>query len=201
MADEQPGKFNLHDVRLSFPHLFEPKAMKGGEPKFQASFLIEKSDEEQLARLKAAIVAAAKAQWPETWKDLKMKGKLTFCLHEGEEKDWDGYTKDNMYISTSCKKRPLVLDRDRSPLTKDDTRPYGGCYVDAIIKLWAQDNEFGKRVNAELMGVQFYRDGEPFGAGPVSPDEFKDYSEGEEKPKGKDKPEPEGGAPESGPEW
>ena len=40
---------------------------------------------------------------------------------------------------------------------------YAGCYVNAVIELWFQNNGFGKRVNANLLGVQFFKDGEPFG--------------------------------------
>jgi len=47
--------------------------------------------------------------------------------------------------------------------------------------LWAQDNQFGKRVNAELLGVQFVRDGEPFGGGkPATPEDFEDLGADEE---------------------
>ena len=60
-------------------------------------------------------------------------------------------------------KRPMVIDRDKSPLTEDDNKIYAGCYVNAVIELWFQNNGFGKRVNANLLGVQFLKDGEPFG--------------------------------------
>jgi hypothetical protein len=66
-----------------------------------------------------------------------------------------------MTIKASTKKRPLVIDRDKSPITEDDNIVYAGCYVNAIVTLWGQNNQFGKRVNAQLDGVQFVRDGEP----------------------------------------
>lgn len=41
------------------------------------------------------------------------------------------------------------------------------------------DNNFGKRINASLGGVQFYRDGDAFaGGGVASEDDFDDVSEG-----------------------
>jgi hypothetical protein len=57
-------------------------------------------------------------------------------------------------------------------LTEDDNVVYAGCYVNAIITLWVQNNSYGKRVNAQLDGVQFAKDGEPFGAGGIDADEF-----------------------------
>jgi hypothetical protein len=45
--------------------------------------------------------------------------------------------------------------------------PFAGSYVVGLITLWAQDNQFGKRINANLLGVQYVREGTPFGPGAV----------------------------------
>jgi hypothetical protein len=46
-----------------------------------------------------------------------------------------------------------------------------------VVEIWAQDNNYGKRINASLKGVQFVRDGDAFaGGGAASPDEFEDLS-------------------------
>ena len=75
------------------------------------------------------------------------------------------------------KLRPLVVDADKSPLVAEDGKPYSGCYVNASVELWPQDNNYGKRVNATLMGVQFFRDGESFsGGGVASEDDFDDVT-------------------------
>jgi hypothetical protein len=66
----------------------------------------------------------------------------------------------------------LIIDRDKSPLAEEDNRIYAGCYVNAIFSLWAQNNQYGKRINAQLDGVQFAKDGEPFADGGVSVSEF-----------------------------
>uniref|UniRef100_UPI0025B91E9B ssDNA-binding protein n=1 Tax=Candidatus Symbiopectobacterium sp. TaxID=2816440 RepID=UPI0025B91E9B len=77
------------------------------------------------------------------------------------------------------KARPLVIDRDRSALTAADGKPYAGCYVNATIDIWAMDNNFGKRINASLGGVQFLCDGDAFaGGGVATPDDFENMSEG-----------------------
>jgi hypothetical protein len=84
-----------------------------------------------------------------------------------------------MFVSSRNKTRPLVIDRDKSPLTAQDGRPYAGCFVHASIELWAQDNAYGKRINASLRGVQFFKDGDAFaGGGAASDDEFDDIAEG-----------------------
>jgi hypothetical protein len=42
---------------------------------------------------------------------------------------------------------------------------YGGCYVNAAVKPWLQDNKFGKGVRCDLVAVQFFADGPAFGGG------------------------------------
>jgi hypothetical protein len=188
-------QIKLENVRLSFPDIWKAKAVQeGGEPKFGAHFLLDKKEHEaQIKALKVAIWTAAKEKFGEKAKELITKGKLHVCLHEGSEKDYDGYDEDNMYVSASSSKRPLIVDRDRQPLAEDDRRPYAGCYVNGIIRIWVQDNQFGKRVNAELMGLQFVKDGEAFGAAPISEDAFEDLGGGKDKGKKKaEKAAPEG---------
>ena len=46
------------------------------------------------------------------------------------------------------------------------------------VELWAQDNQYGKGVNATLRGVQFYRDGQAFTGGrPLGEDEFVSFED------------------------
>lgn len=176
-------QMKLVGVRLSFPDLFKAKAVQeGGDPKFGAAFLLDKIEHaEQIKNLQMMIVAAAKEKFggAEEVRKLREKNKLSFCLHEGSEKEYDGYSDKIMYLTTSSKTRPMILDRNRGQLVEADGRPYAGCYVDAIVRIWVMDNQFGKKVNCELRGVQFVKDGEPFGAGPLDVDEFTNYAEDE----------------------
>lgn len=172
----------LKNVRLAFPSLFEAKTVNGeGEPAFSAVFLIEPADPQTKA-VEQAIAAVAKDKFgAKTDAVLKaMKAADKTCLHDGNTKaEYAGFA-DMLFVSARGKARPLVLDSDKSPLTAADGRPYAGCYVNASIDLWAQDNSFGKRVNAQLRGVQFLRDGDAFagGGGAATEDEFDDVAEG-----------------------
>ncbi len=160
----------LENVRITFPALFEPKAAEAGQkPKFSAAFLMAK-DHPAVAAIKNAIVAAAQEKWgakhEAILKELFAGGKL--CLRDGDAKaSYAGYA-GNLFISASNDARPLVIDGNRSPLTQADGKPYSGSYVNAKVQIWAQDNKYGKRVNASLMGVQFYKDGERLAGGAVA---------------------------------
>lgn len=171
----------LKNVRLAFPDLWKATAFEDGqEPKYGATFLVAKKSP-QIKEIEAAINEVAVAEWKE-----KAKGVLTsikgnpnkFCFQDGDGKSYDGYA-GCMALSAKNKKRPTVVDKDKTTLTESDEKPYGGCYVNASVEIWAQDNKWGKAIRASLRGVQFLRDGDAFSAGSVaSEDEFEDLGDG-----------------------
>lgn len=164
---EDPAKVRLKNVRLSFPALFAAKAVNDGEAKFSASFLLNKEeDAKQIALIERTIEKVKSEKWGKN----PPKG-IKVCLHEGSEKDFDGYDETVMFISSSSARRPIVVDKDLRPLVGEDGKPYAGCCVNCTVRLWAQDNKYGKRINASLEAVQFARDGEAFGAGNVRAEE------------------------------
>lgn len=174
-------KLTLKNVRLSFPNIWTAKAMDANsKPAFNAAFLIPKDDPQNKV-VQATIEQVAKDKWgPKAdaiLKDLRRAEKT--ALKDGENKSqYAGYEGMN-YVNASNATRPTILDRDKSPLTEADGRPYGGCYVNAVIEIWAQDNSFGKRINASLSGIQFAKDGDAFAGGSVaSEDDFDDLGAG-----------------------
>jgi len=160
-------QITLIKVRGSFLEIFRAKAVNDGEPRFSANFLLDKTkDAKQIKKVEDTIDAILKE---------KNKGKKLpvdkVCLRDGDEKEYDGY-EGQMFISAANKKRPAVVDRDRSTqLVEADGKPMAGDYVNAVVKLWWQDNKFGKRINASLEAVQFVKTGEHFGAPAVNLDE------------------------------
>lgn len=174
-------KLKLNNVRMAFPVLFEAKTVNGeGKPAFSASFLIDPADP-QVKALNAAIDQVANDKWGAKAAAIlkQMRATDKVALHDGDLKsNYDGFP-GNLYVSARSTTRPLVINNDKSPLTEQDGKPYAGCFVNASIELWAQDNNYGKRVNASLRGVQFLRDGDAFaGGGAASEDEFDDISAG-----------------------
>lgn len=166
----------LRDWRLAFPNIWKASAPKGGgEEAFSASFLAPPTHK-QIKEVKAALLSLAKEKWgakgESMYKTLESTGKL--CLHDGDSKaEYEGF-EGNLFISSRSKTRPSVFDQQRNDLTQADGKPYSGCFVNASIELWAQDNDFGKRINAQLRGVQFLRDGDAFAGGgqPADKEEF-----------------------------
>jgi hypothetical protein len=188
MADKQMlGEVKLKNVRLSFAHLFEPQegmidpdTGKRGEPKYNCNFLIDPTSEDgktNMANLKKAADEVKKEKWGNNIPKLKPE-KL--CVRDGNLEEYDGYA-DHYYVSASNKNKPVLVDRDRTPLEKESGKLYSGCFVNAVVRIWAQDNKFGKRVNGSLEAVQFLRHGDAFGYRQVDANEaFEDVSDGED---------------------
>lgn len=175
----------VQNVRLSFPQLFEAKAVNGeGEPRFSAAFVIQPGS--PAAKLLAdTMTQVAKEKWgakaDTILADLKAKGRT--CYQDRPKTNQNGEVYDGFEgmhnLSASSPTRPAVIDKDTAPLTPADGRPYGGCFVDASIDVWAQDNSWGRRINAKLRWVQFRGDGDAFSGGaPVSDSEFEAIAEG-----------------------
>jgi hypothetical protein len=171
----------LKNVRLAFSqNLFKPGTMAGdttGKPAFSSTFLIPKGNP-QIGELNKIIEKVAVDKWgaqkgPGVLKSLYAADKV--CLHNGEAKEqYEGFD-GCYYIAARSYVAPLVIDSDKAPLVEASGKPYAGCYVNAIIDVWAQDNTYGKRVNATVKGVQFYKDGDAFvGSAPATEDDFED---------------------------
>ena len=179
------GLIHLSHVRASYLYCFEPYTAKPSpqnpnpSPVFTCHFLMA-PDHPDLKKVAAAIEAVGSAhQWKGglTWEMAKaqIKGKDALCLHRGDVTKAGAPEYAGLYfLSGNNKKRFTIIDGDRSPLTAADGRPYSGCYVNAIVDIYAQDNSFGKRINATITGIQFLRHAEAFGGGapPADPNEF-----------------------------
>lgn len=159
-------KIKLSNVRLSFPSLFRKAEFNGETTKYEATLMLHKDDHaDAIKQIKEQIAIAIK----DGLKGAKIPSDK-ICLKDGDESGRDEY-EGHYTIKAANNKRPKVIGRDKSPLTEDDGVIYSGCYVNAVIDLWVQNNSWGKRVNANLLGVQFLKDGEPFESGSVADDD------------------------------
>lgn len=168
-TETDPNIVKLTNVRLSYPQLFTAKPPEEGkEPVFSASFILDKKQHADLIKQVEKLTERVALD------EFKKKVKLNRVpLRDGNEKDGkDGYGDEVMFIGARNTKRPVVVDRDLTPLGPEDGRPYGGCFVNATVRLFAYDHKTGgKGVSASLRAIQFFKDGPSFGAGPVDAEE------------------------------
>jgi len=176
----------LRNVRLAFPVLNEPEQFQGSGPyRYSATLLIPSSDTAQLDNVKKAMRAAAAAKFGEEKADAAVKALTAankVALGNGDNKaDYDGF-EGCMFVSAHSRDNapPKLLDGQRNELPRSTGTIYAGCMVNASVEFWGQANEYGKRINAQIRGVQFAGDGDAFAASrPASADEF-DVVEGAE---------------------
>ena len=180
-AKKIEGRVRLLNVRLAFPQLFQAKAVNDGDkPAFSASLLI-KPDDPQVKTIVGAIEDAALRKWSTKATPMLNQLKATdkVCLHNGDLKSQYAGFEGMLYVSARNGTKPLVLDRDRTKIVSEALgRPYGGCYVNCDVDIYAQDNKYGKRINATLVAVQFSKDGDAFAGGaPADPESFDDLGD------------------------
>jgi hypothetical protein len=178
----------LRNVRLGFFNGYEPGSYEG-KLSYSAQLIVDPKSA-NVAALDKAIEQVAREKWkdraPAVLEVLRKQDRV--CFRHGPKMSGDGVVFDGfdgMYYcsaSSRAEQRPLMLKRDKTPSVASDGLLYSGCYADVKISLWAQDNQFGKRVNAQLKVVQFRADGDAFSGGtPPSADGMDDLSDvGEE---------------------
>lgn len=171
-------------ARLSFPKLVEAQTQAqfpNSPKKFSADLILTPGDA-CFERFMAEAGREANAKWKDqTAAVMQMiqNDRRLRCYGSGNEKldkktmkPWAGY--ENMvYLTTSADEAhpPKIIRADGSYI--DDSavlerqtaarKMYGGCYVDAAVRPWIQDNQFGRAIRCQLIAVQFVRDGEAFG--------------------------------------
>jgi hypothetical protein len=167
----------IQNVRAAFAHgIFDRQTVDGKEGGYGAKFILDPKHP-QLAAIEKLEEQIAEEKWGKKAKDTltRIRAKDQGLIHDGSTQRSDGF--DGMkFISANNDKRPTAYNKDRSPVTKDDGVIYSGCYLNVKVRAWAQDNNFGQRINWELQGVQFVRDGDSFGGGgkPAEADDFPD---------------------------
>lgn len=171
-------KVLLKRVRLAFPVLGKPEQFQGeGKAQFSATLLFDKTGANYDA-CQAAMRAAAVKEWGEAKADAAVKGlvqNLKTALRDGDlKKDYQGFEGN---WSLSCRSKatapPKLLAGNKTELPRDTGAFYPGCYVNVSVDFWAQDNQYGKRINATILVVQFAGDGDNFSGGAeATTDEF-----------------------------
>lgn len=178
-------KIRIENVRLAFPDLYEPKSFGEGKPAYSAKFIVDPSSP-NVKVIEDAIKAAAKEKWGE-----KAEGVLG-VINDAKKSAWtrgpyrnsktgdvyDGF--EGMFHingrTGGDKPGPKTYNRAKQEVTARDGVFYAGCYVDAVLDIYAQDHpQYGRRINCGLLGVRFVADGTSFsGGGGATADDFAD---------------------------
>ena len=174
----------LVGVRLSFPKLVEaeinPK-FPNSEKKFQCNLILEQNDP-NFQRLLGEAGKLAQEKWKEMYgavmQQLQADKRNRFWGSGAEKfdsktgKPYQGY-EGKLYVACSAneEKPPVIVKPDGTYIDNANVlerqeyarKLYAGCYVNAAVSVWLQDNQFGRAIRCNLLAIQFAKDGEPMG--------------------------------------
>lgn len=197
-SDKSPTseKFRIYG-RGSFLRLDKPKKFDdNGEPRWEATALLDPSSQKGLESIKliiktaAAVAKEAYGVVPLSLRrlaaefvpgveapDAKTKDDgIEVAFYAGDKKEYDGYA--NMFVVPmhNSKMKPAVANRKGVTVeVGEEQYPYAGSYGYFSLTLWAQvgttQKKYGKRIGVNLRGVQFDKDGEAFSQGDIAPEE------------------------------
>ena len=175
----------LSNVRVSFPQLVEPKKTTNekGEVRtaWSADFILP-PDSQQYKQVMQQYMTLANEKWKEraqTIMQMIQADRKSRCYGNGSEKinkttllPYDGY-EGNAYVSAISNRQPQMIQPNGSPVDASNSMAYqaiarsiyGGCYVNAAIRIWPQDNKHGRGIRCDLVAIQFSKDGDAFGGG------------------------------------
>lgn len=157
----EDGCILIRNCRLSYPHLFKAwsKNPDKDKAKFSGRFLLDKKT--HAAEIKSLQQHLAKLM-QEHFKGRIPLDKLFLRDGAGTAKPEQ---EDSWFIAASEDRKPDVIHRDpKIKVSEEDDIVYAGCFVNVLIRPWVQSNVHGKRINANLLAVQFVKDGDRFGA-------------------------------------
>ncbi len=151
--------FNLFNVRLSYPNLYEPKKFKdgSGKPKFQATLLVPKSDKVS----SDTLFAEAEKVIPGYNINMKL---ARHCILDGDEprKINEPVAEElkGMWVVrlSAIESRPPVLMTAglERVLNKNNDPFFPGCYVNARLSLTFMDSvAYSQMLNGTINGLQF----------------------------------------------
>ena len=170
----------LTNTRLSFPQLVEARAYQEGQvKKFSADLILDPAGEDwkkvthsvmQSAQEKWGDNAQAVLQMCQADRKLRAFGNGAEKVDKKTFKPYEGY-EGAVYVSTNNANPPQMIESSGKSVDPTNTmayqalarKMYGGCYVNAAIKFWIQDNKYGRGIRCELIALQFAKDGTPFG--------------------------------------
>lgn len=168
-------KFQLKNVRLSFPKIETPEFFNPASPgpnekkKYRAAFLLDETNAEHAASI--ATIKKYASDIVVKMFDGKKPKSLETCFGNGDDLDkvYDGYA-GMFFVKLATPDRFPVVGRRKgkdgkfTPLQPGDKEwPYSGCYVNVSGTLWGQDSHGRKAINGNLLAIQFVGDGDSFG--------------------------------------
>lgn len=158
----------LIKCRLQTPHLYEPYTDKYGKTMY--SCILRVYDKAEWAKIEAGKRAACQKKFGvDADKKLKkINGNPNCCLlREPDDDDSYKFMKATRKPEDGC---PKLIDRAKNGVPQSAGLFVSGAEVFALVSFWAYDNQ-STGVGATILGLQWVKEGEPFGGAPIASDD------------------------------
>ena len=168
--------------RFSFCHIWEPKSINGGDPRYSMSVIIPKDDEDTVSRINGAIEAAYRDG------ESKLKGKgalpplsaIHTPLRDGDlDRPDDPAYAGCWFLNANSDRAPGIVDAHAQPIL-DRNEVYSGCYGRVSLSFFAFNTNGNRGIACGLNNIQKLRDGEPLGGHLSAEQEFAGLDDGDE---------------------
>ena len=144
----------LKNCRLSFPYLWKANKYKETDPdekaRYSAQIMVPKGSEAE-----ASLFALVKGMQA-------IQKSPNVAVNDGDqpkEGEEEARAPGHWLVNAKSKFRPVICDEKKTPVAEEDGKIYAGCYCNFYISGYQTE----KWLSFNLQGVQFARDGEPFG--------------------------------------
>ena len=174
-----PSRVTVNGCRVAFVKVNKPEANQSNpnsEAKYSIVLLIPAAAQNEINTLMGIQWEVCQKEMGQqatnVWQQMQAQDKL--AIHNGVTKAGQAGFDGMFFVNASAKaeRPPKLFHKFLDPQTGGvqvlmvpQTVIYSGCYANVQINFWQQNNEHGRRVNAEVLAVQFAADGEAFAAG------------------------------------
>jgi hypothetical protein len=168
-AKKDLKKFTTPVFRISFPNLFEPRAVEGdsnSKPKYGCSAIwtpakFTAREKELWRAILGELNKLSVKKFGKPWKELP--DHIRRGIRDGASKEgMDGYGEGTRFANITSKNRPGVVAKDgETKIAPDEGNAdeiYPGCYCRATVQVYAYSNK-GKGVAIGLRNIQKVADG------------------------------------------
>lgn len=164
------------EARLSYASIWEPRSVKGSDPKYGLAVLIPKNDTATLQKIEAAVQAAIQAGVEKFGNQFPTKpSMLKLPLRDGDAERDDAPYANHFFVNANSKTQPQVVDIDVNPIL-DQAEVYSGCYGRVSLEFYPFISNGNKGVACGLGNIQKTRDGEPLAGGATAAQDFEAFA-------------------------
>lgn len=146
----------LNNVPVSFPSIFKKARYKGEETKYEGTFILDKKEHAKEIEIIQKEIDRVLAESFNTTRAKFSSERI--CLKDGDESE-NEKSAGKFTIKATNNEKPKAVDLSKRILTEDNNPFYSGAIVNAAIGIWPMNNTYGKKILANLYGIQFVKDG------------------------------------------